>query len=192
MTEIKTIQSNVPKTAAKTDFLLFAITEEINERELSKTLQKKNTWLIHPASPHGFFYPIIISNLTRTAPHPGSTSVENIRQTIHTGLPKAAFERLKAIIGISGDFLATVVRIPARTLARREIFKPDETGSIIRVAACFQKTLEVFEDLAQARQWFTTSKRALGESSPLEFCDTEPGAAEVMNLLSRIEHGVFS
>jgi len=172
----------------KRDFLL----TEFVPKNGAKLLKKKQTWLINPLSGHGFHYSLVLSNLTRKYRTPDETSVEALRQSIHQGLPKAAFDQLKAITGISGDFLASVVGIPARTLARRKIFKPEETGTILRVAAAFQKTLEVFEDLTEARVWFSNGKRALGGASPLEFCDTEPGATEVVNLLGRIEHGVFS
>ncbi len=181
----------IPKTTEaldKRDFLL----QESTPVTAPKLLKKKQTWLINPLSGHGFHYPLVLSNLTRSYCAPDQSSVETVRSAIHEGLPKAAFDQLKAVTGIPGDFLASVVGIPARTLARREVFKPDETGAILRVAAAFQKTLEVFEDLKEARTWFSNSKRALGGASPLEFCDTEPGAAEVVNLLGRIEHGVFS
>ena len=166
------------ETLEKKDFLLAEFTPSTG----SKLLKKKQIWLINPLSGHGFHYPLVLSNLTRKFCAPDQSSVETVRHAIHEGLPKSAFEQLKAITGISGDFLASVVGIPARTLARREIFKPDETGAILRVAAAFQKTLEVFEDLTEARTWFSGGKRALGGASPLEFCDTEPGAAEVVNL----------
>ena len=181
----------VPKTAESLDKGDFLLTE-FTLSGAPTLLKKKRTWLINPLSGHGFRYPLVLSNLTRNYCAPDESSVEAVRRAIHEGLPKAAFEQLKAITGISGDLLASVVGIPARTLARREIFKPDETGAILRVAAAFQKALEVFEDLAEARTWFRNGKRALGGASPLEFCDTEPGAAEVVNLLGRIEHGVFS
>ncbi len=182
-----TVTSNT-ESLEKRDFLL----TEFVPKDGPKLLKKKQTWLINPLSGHGFHYPLVLSNLTRRYCAPDTSSVEAVRSAIHEGLPKAAFEQLKAITGFSGDFLASVVGIPTRTLARREIFKPEETGAILRVAAAFQKSLEVFEDLTEARTWFSKGKRALGGASPLEFCDTEPGAAEVVNLLGRIEHGVFS
>ena len=183
--------TTTPKTGESLRKRDFHLTEFVPKNG-PKLLKKKQTWLINPLSGHGFHYPLVLSNLTRTYCAPDESSVETVRQAIHQGLPKTAFEQLKAITGISGDLLASVVGIPARTLARREIFKPEETGAILRLAAAFQKTLEVFEDLDEARVWFSNGKRALGGASPLEFCDTEPGAAEVVNLLGRIEHGVFS
>ncbi|MDB4284088.1 MAG: DUF2384 domain-containing protein [Akkermansiaceae bacterium] len=187
MASLETVPK-VPESLEKKDFLL----TEFTAAGAAKLLKKKQVWLINPLSGHGFHYPLVLSNLTRTYCAPDQSSVETVRHAIHEGLPKAVFEQLKAITGISGDFLASVVGIPARTLARREVFKPDETGAILRVAGAFQKTLEVFEDLGEARAWFSSGKRALGGASPVEFCDTEPGAAEVVNLLGRIEHGVFS
>ena len=56
----------------------------------------------------------------------------------------------------------------------------------------FSRAIEVLGSLEQARRWFSNPKRALGNKTPMEFCDTELGAEEVTNLLGRIEHGVFS
>lgn len=165
---------------------------EVSPARLASQLKKDTNWLINPMAGHGFTYALVLSNLLRTKHDLSTSSVETIRQIIHAGLPKAAFEQLKAITAVPGELLATVVGIPARTLTRRTVFKPDETGSILRVASVFQRCLEVHEDLGLARKWFLTGKRALGGACPLEFCDTEPGAAEVMNLLTRIEHGIFS
>ena len=116
----------------------------------------------------------------------------SIRQVITKGMKRSAFDRLKEVTQTSREDLAQVVRIPARTLSRREVFHPDESERILRVAAAFQRAIEVFEDLQKARQWFSTPRRALGNKTPLQFCDTEVGASEVTNLLGRIEHGVFS
>ncbi len=87
---------------------------------------------------------------------------------------------------------AKVIRIPSRTIARRKVFKADESERILRVARVFHRTLEVMEDLERARNWFKNPKRALGEKTPFEYCDTDLGVNEVLNLLGRIEHGVFS
>jgi len=189
---LKTAPSFLEKAPTQKDYTLVEVGIDHSVSQLTALLRKKQNWLINPISGHGFTYPLILSNLSRKRHDLNTSSVESIRQIIHNGLPKVAFEQLKLITSVPGELLATVVGIPARTLARRTVFKPDETGSILRVAATFQKTLEVHEDLSLARKWFVTGKRSLGGACPLEFCDTEPGTAEVMNLLTRIEHGVFS
>jgi putative toxin-antitoxin system antitoxin component (TIGR02293 family) len=115
-----------------------------------------------------------------------------VRNVITSGIKRSAFDRLKLVTHATNQELADVVRIPARTLARREVFHPDESERILRVASTFQRVIEVFEDLNKSRQWFLKPKTALGGNTPLQFCDTEVGADEVNNLLGRIEQGVFS
>jgi putative toxin-antitoxin system antitoxin component (TIGR02293 family) len=44
----------------------------------------------------------------------------------------------------------------------------------------------------RAREWFKAPNRALGNTTPFEYADTEPGAREVEDVLGRIEHGVFA
>lgn len=40
--------------------------------------------------------------------------------------------------------------------------------------------------------WLKTPKRALANKTPLELAKTKQGSEQVLNLLGRIEHGVFS
>jgi putative toxin-antitoxin system antitoxin component (TIGR02293 family) len=121
------------------------------------------------------------------------SSFRQVREVVHQGVPRAAFEQLRADLGISSEELAQTLGIPTRTLARRtERFKPDESERLLRVGAVMAKALDVLEDLAAARRWMTQPKRALGGLTPLACCDTEVGAREVESLLGRIEHGVFS
>ena len=179
-------------TATKADLILTEVDQSYTPARCEKLLKQESTWLFNPLSGYGFHYALVLSNLTRTAYDQKLTSAELVRTVVREGLPKSAFERLKTVIGAPSEIVASVIGIPARTLARRKTFKPDESGSLLRLAATFQKALEVFEDLDAARSWFFSPAVALAGVSPLEFCDTEPGAAEVMNLLGRIEHGVFS
>lgn len=178
--------------ASKVDFQLIEVDHSLTTSKCSQLLKQEKSWLFNPLSGYGFHYALVLSNLTRTAHDQNLTSAELVRTVVREGLPKSAFEQLKKVIGAPSEIIATVIGIPARTLARRTVFKPDESGSLLRLAATFQKAIEVFEDLDAARSWFFSPAVALAGVSPLEFCDTEPGAAEVMNLLGRIEHGVFS
>jgi len=56
----------------------------------------------------------------------------------------------------------------------------------------FDKAIEVLASMEAAREWMKTPKKPLADKTPLEYCDTEPGAREVEDLLGRTEHGVFS
>jgi putative toxin-antitoxin system antitoxin component (TIGR02293 family) len=54
------------------------------------------------------------------------------------------------------------------------------------------KAIDVLGDEQTAMHWLQTPKRALGNQIPSEIAQTESGIKLVMNLLSRVEHGVFS
>ncbi len=167
-------------------------TGETPEAELRSAFRRKNAWVVNAPRTPALWYTVVLNNLSCRYVRPEATTVESVRVALNKGLSRAAFERLKLITGVSSEELSKVIRIPQRTLSRRERFKPDESERILRVASVFQKTLEVLGNLESARRWYTSPKRALGERTPLEFCDTAPGAEEVEHLLGRIEHGVFT
>jgi putative toxin-antitoxin system antitoxin component (TIGR02293 family) len=56
----------------------------------------------------------------------------------------------------------------------------------------FVRAAEILGSKDRARQWLMNPQRALGGQKPLDYADTEPGAEEVMNLLGRLEQGVFT
>ena len=114
---------------------------------------------------------------------------------LREGLPVSCFDRLQAELGVTSVRLAVTVNIAPRTLARRKKegrLHCDESERVLRIARLFDRAIDVLGDAAVARQWLMAPKRALGGVVPLDFADTEPGAEEVLDLLGRIEHGVFA
>lgn len=174
------------------DFSLFFWTPATTESELRSAFRSKWDWVVAPHRSSAARYTTILSNLRCAYAAPEKATLDDIRQVLDQGLRRDTFNRLKSVINTSGEDLCHIVRIPPRTLARREVFEPDESERILRVASVFQKAIEVMGSLESARRWFAGPKKALGGKTPMEFCDTEPGAQEVFNLLGRIEHGVFT
>ena len=116
-------------------------------------------------------------------------------KSLHRGLPASSFDRLQRNLDITANELAATVNIAPRTLARRRKegrLQTDESERVLRIARLLDYAVDVMGDMDAARQWLTRPCRALGGATPLTFADTEPGALEVMDLLGRIEHGVFS
>lgn|GEM_PF-1251676 len=180
------------KAPVEKDFNVRFFPEQASRKDLNAALSKKWDWVVPCSKQNAMRYSILISNLDHSSKLPDIATMDHVRDTINTGIKRLAFDRLKLLTHASSKDLVDAVRIPARTLARRKIFHPDESERILRVASAFQRAIEVFEDLEKARRWFASSKPVLGNKTPLQFCDTEVGADEVMNLLGRIEHGVFS
>lgn len=115
---------------------------------------------------------------------------------IEKGLAFTTFSRLMLNIGLTQEELADVVCIPTRTLNRRKKegrLQPVESDRLLRTSRIFGDALQLFEgDAEAARAWMSAPVRALGEISPLQACRTELGAHEVVNLIGRLEHGVFT
>ena len=154
--------------------------------------QDSDSWVICEPKTSYNHRSSVIENLTGRAYSEKQLSFTGLRDLIHKGLDRKAFDRFRDGAGISTEELCIIAGIPKRTLSRRDRFKPEESDRIFRVASAFQKTVEVLENLGAARKWFSTPKKALDGLTPLQCCDTETGAREVEDLLGRIEHGVFA
>ena len=97
-------------------------------------------------------------------------------------------------MNISDNVLSKIVQIPKRTLDRRRQtgrLKTDESERILRLAQVYDMAFDVFGEQKKAESWLKKPARGLGGKIPLEYADTDLGAHEVINLLGRIDHGVF-
>jgi putative toxin-antitoxin system antitoxin component (TIGR02293 family) len=78
----------------------------------------------------------------------------------------------------------------ARSTSARRL-EPDELDRTVILARVIGKATDLFEgDGPAALRWLSTPQQALDGQVPLEHSKTEPGAAEVENLIGRLEHGV--
>jgi len=120
----------------------------------------------------------------------------HVMDQIQRGLSYSAFERFQRNTELPYRLLAKIIEIPERTLARRKDagrFEPDESDRLARTSRVFARAIELFEgNAAEAREWLTSSVRALGGRTPLEFASTDVGAIEVDHLIGRLEHGIPS
>lgn len=122
-------------------------------------------------------------------------SREDAIAILKKGLPVSSFEKLHKEMKVSSSELARFAHISIRTLQRRRQqgrFQTDESERLLRVGVLFDQAVDVLGGVDAARAWLQAPKKALAGKSPLEYCDTEPGAREVEDLLGRIAHGVFS
>jgi len=123
-------------------------------------------------------------------------NLNDMIEKIKEGLPAETAVALSASLDMPLKAIAQIADISESTLARRRKkkgrLKADESDRIVRIARLRDRTVDVFEDEQRANRWLKTPLRALGDHSPLKYAESELGAQEVMNLLGRIEHGVFS
>ncbi len=122
----------------------------------------------------------------------GARLIEEIRQ----GLPVAVVGALRDEIGETLEQLLHLIDLSSRTLARRQAeghLKPDESDRVVRLINVIAAAESLFEgDRDAVRRWLRQPAAGLGGRTPLEIADTEVGARELLNLIGRLEHGVFS
>jgi len=122
-------------------------------------------------------------------------SLEELRQRLRDGLPFASLSAVAAGFGFAGDDAAAILRIPARTLARRKAqrrLSPEESDRLFRLGRIATLAEEVLGDRGKATLWLRAENRALGRATPLSRLDTDLGAEEVETVLLRLAHGVYS
>jgi putative toxin-antitoxin system antitoxin component (TIGR02293 family) len=122
--------------------------------------------------------------------HAVSTSA--LIQGVKEGFAAKSFDLLCEAYDVPRERICQVIGIPVRTLARRTVFKPDESERILRLGRLFQRATAVLGSAEEARTWFQAPQHAFGGIAPLDYADTELGAREVENLLGQLEHGVFA
>lgn len=114
---------------------------------------------------------------------------------VRAGLPYQSLEAIVSRYGISSSELLRTLRLPPRTLARRKkagLLSADESDRLARLGRIGGLAEEVLGNPARAGRWLREPNPALGDTPPLNWLDTDVGAKEVEQLLSRIAHGVYS
>ncbi|MDR5899588.1 DUF2384 domain-containing protein [Halomonas vilamensis] len=120
----------------------------------------------------------------------------SLHETLHQGIPFHVYTKLVAISGLESKKLAKYLVIPPATLQRRAKagrFKVDEGDRLYRFAEVYKCAIDLFEgDKEQARKWLLNPVRGLGGKHPADMISTSAGAEAVLDLIGRLEHGVFA
>ena len=118
-----------------------------------------------------------------------------MRDRIKEGLPYSSLESVRERLHLSVPETASVLRMPARTLARRRSSRKlaaDESDRLYRLARIAAQAVSVFGTEDKASAWLRRPNLALNNELPLRLLDTDVGTRQVEDILGRIEHGVVS
>ena len=117
-------------------------------------------------------------------------------EIIRHGLPSKVIKCVVESSAISEDVIYKSLRIAKRTVARRKAsatrLKASESELIYRFSRVLVTAMDIFGDRDKARQWLLTENRALNGVRPIDLLDTGIGFEDVMDVLHRIEFGVYS
>lgn len=119
-----------------------------------------------------------------------------LHEALEQGISYKVYTKLAAASGLESKELARYVVISSATLQRRAKagrFKQDEGDRLYRFAEVYKSVIDLFEgDRERARRWLLNPVRGLGGRRPVEMVATTAGAEAVLDLIGRLEHGVFA
>ena len=112
------------------------------------------------------------------------------------GVTKKQYNELVHVVFNYTDKDFTIIAgTSARSLSRLkpDDFVPFQTAEVvISLMRAYQKATEIFGEEKKAVKWLKTPNTVLGGISPVQALNSRFGAEEVMDILGRIEYGVYS
>lgn len=108
--------------------------------------------------------------------------------------------KTRSILDLAGSLKSSVAGVSVDDMKAwrrpgtkaRKGWRREESARLLRLARVLARAAEVFDDSELGLSWLKTPVTALGEVTPLSLVDTDIGADSVMDMLGRIEHGVFA
>jgi putative toxin-antitoxin system antitoxin component (TIGR02293 family) len=109
-------------------------------------------------------------------------------------MPFAAFRKATSALDLSLRDVEKALGLSSRSLLRRKTGRLSaiESERILRLVRVVARAEHVLGDREAALDWLSSSNRALGGDEPVSLLDTELGAKRVLDVLGRIEHGVYN
>ena len=120
----------------------------------------------------------------------------DLADLVRKGLPANSVKALAGRLDIGSAALSQRLGIPQRTLTRRlsrhSRLTASESDRTVRLARVYANAVEMIGEEDKAVRWLQTPNRALGGERPIDQVDTDVGAREVEDVLTRIAYGVYS
>ena len=121
-------------------------------------------------------------------------SPDECARLLDEGIRKEQFLQIaKAVASVS--LLTRIAGISTRSLSRIKAQDtiPDHAAEVVlSLIRILLKGAEVFGGVEETGLWLNRPNRALRDVIPLEMLKSRFGAEEVMDVLVRLEHGVYS
>lgn len=121
-----------------------------------------------------------------------------VHEAIERGIPgKALGFMLEHVTEIPSPKLLNVIGISQRTVQRRAeapdvLLSQDQGGRLWKFAEILTTATGLFGDQKSAERWLDSPAIALEQHAPVDLMTTQAGAELVEQLLTRLEHGVYT
>ncbi|WP_413726258.1 antitoxin Xre/MbcA/ParS toxin-binding domain-containing protein [Sodalis sp. RH16] len=120
-----------------------------------------------------------------------------LTNVLKIGLPVDVLDSIHKWSDMSKADILRIAGINERNVARRKstgtAFSPDESERIARLVRVMDASVHLFGgNKPDAYTWLRSPVKGLGNVTPVSLLSTESGALEVLDLIGRLEHGVYS
>ena len=126
---------------------------------------------------------------------PDAAAMNSTINEIRQGLPMSQFKNISVALDLASKDLAKILQLSPRTFDRRVrsgTLTASESDRLDRLAILLARAIEVFGRESTAKAWLATRLDALAGETPMQHSDTTAGTTEALDLLGRIQWGVFS
>jgi putative toxin-antitoxin system antitoxin component (TIGR02293 family) len=131
---------------------------------------------------------------TEVIGHPIRTEMD-FYEISRMGLPKKALLHLVGNLNLSIRAMAQLLNITERTIQRKsdvDLLDISTTEQVLQIAEVFSRGNEVFGSPDHFQDWMKADNVSLGGKRPIDLLPSRYGAQMVLDVIGRIEHGVFS
>jgi len=111
------------------------------------------------------------------------------------GLPKRALTNLSAKLDLPLRAMAQLLRLGERTIQRKkeqDLLDTDASEQVLQIAVVYATGAALFGSIETFQRWMTAENIALGGKKPLNLLPSRYGARLILDILGRIETGVYS
>jgi putative toxin-antitoxin system antitoxin component (TIGR02293 family) len=119
-----------------------------------------------------------------------------LQSAISKGLPYTVFLQIAGLTRIDKKELAACLSISSATLYRRAKagqFTPAESDKLYRFTGILVACIDLFEGSKDdALIWLQSDIKGLGDNRPVDLISTSAGCDAVIDMIGRLEHGVFA
>ena len=123
-------------------------------------------------------------------------SVAEVDRLVRRGVPSEAVDHLLGHLAMPRSRVLKALLLPPRTIGRyqqtHQALPVEASERIIRLARVTAYAEEIFADKDDALEWLNSPNPALGDEVPLDLLGTETGGQRVVDVLTRLAHGVYS
>ena len=133
----------------------------------------------------------VLDILGETTGHHGFELIQLSRE----GVTKASLNRLIQQLDISQKEMANLLHLSPRTIQRMketDRLPAAASGQLIEIAKVLGRAKEILGDTEKAQIWLKSSVTAISGEQPIHLLDTPTGIQWVLDVLGRIEYGVYS